>query len=63
MAILSGLPNNRVNPHSRRDQHVRWDPIGRSNQQEGNMKEVRYWIVKETASKPLNHPWTSEFDI
>jgi hypothetical protein len=40
MAILSGLANNRLNPHSRRDQHVHWDPIGRSNRQEGNMKEL-----------------------
>jgi len=59
MAILSCLANNRLNLHSRRDQHVHWDPIGRSNQQEGDMNEVRYWIVKETASKPLDHPWAA----
>jgi hypothetical protein len=43
-------------------QHVHWDPIGRSNQQEGNMNEVRYLDSKETASKPLDHPWGGEFD-
>jgi CubicO group peptidase (beta-lactamase class C family) len=37
------------------------DLIRRSYMQDGNMDEVRYWMVKETAPKPLDHargsPW------
>jgi CubicO group peptidase (beta-lactamase class C family) len=38
------------------------DLINRSYQQDGNMDDVRYWIVKETGSKPLDHPRGSKFD-
>jgi len=38
------------------------DLIGRSYMQDGNMDEVRYWMVKETASKPLDHPRGSKFE-
>jgi CubicO group peptidase (beta-lactamase class C family) len=38
------------------------DLINRSYQQEGNMDEVRYWMVKETAPKPLDHARGSKFD-
>jgi CubicO group peptidase (beta-lactamase class C family) len=38
------------------------DLINRSYLQEGNMDEVRYWIVKEIASKPLDHVRGSKFD-
>jgi CubicO group peptidase (beta-lactamase class C family) len=38
------------------------DLIYRSYQQDGNMDEVRYWMVKETASRPLDHPRGSKFD-
>lgn len=38
------------------------DLINRSYQQQGNMDEVRYWMVKETAPKPLDHPRGSKFD-
>jgi CubicO group peptidase (beta-lactamase class C family) len=31
-------------------------------QQDGNMDEVRYWMLKETAGKPLDHPRGSKFD-
>jgi CubicO group peptidase (beta-lactamase class C family) len=31
------------------------DLISRSYMQDGNMDEVRYWMVKETAPKPLDH--------
>jgi CubicO group peptidase (beta-lactamase class C family) len=37
------------------------DLINRSYQQEGNMDEVRYWMVKETAPKPLDHARGSKF--
>jgi hypothetical protein len=30
--------------------------------QDGNMDEVRYWMVKETAPKPLDHARGSKFD-
>jgi len=38
------------------------DLLGRSFLQEGNMNEVRYWMVKETAGKALDHPRGSRFD-
>jgi CubicO group peptidase (beta-lactamase class C family) len=38
------------------------DIIYRSYQQDGNMNEVRYWMVKETAAKPLDHARGSRFD-
>jgi CubicO group peptidase (beta-lactamase class C family) len=38
------------------------DLINRSYQQEGNMDEVGYWMVKETAPKPLDHARGSKFD-
>jgi CubicO group peptidase (beta-lactamase class C family) len=38
------------------------DLINRSYQQDGNMDEVRYWMVKETAPKPLDHARGSKFD-
>jgi CubicO group peptidase (beta-lactamase class C family) len=38
------------------------DLIYRSYQQDGNMNDVRYWMVKETASKPLDHARGSRFD-
>ena len=38
------------------------DLIYRSFQQEGNMDDVRYWMVKETAPKTLDHPRGSKFD-
>jgi CubicO group peptidase (beta-lactamase class C family) len=38
------------------------DLINRSYLQEGNMDEVRYWMVKEIASKPLDHARGSRFD-
>ncbi|MBV8829317.1 MAG: beta-lactamase family protein [Acidobacteriaceae bacterium] len=34
----------------------------RSYQQEGNLNDVRYWIVQETGAKPLDHPRGSRFD-
>jgi CubicO group peptidase (beta-lactamase class C family) len=37
------------------------DLITGSFQQEGNMDEVRYWMVKETASKKLDHRRGSKF--
>jgi CubicO group peptidase (beta-lactamase class C family) len=37
------------------------DLITGSFQHEGNMDEVRYWMVKETASKKLDHPRGSKF--
>jgi CubicO group peptidase (beta-lactamase class C family) len=37
------------------------DLIERSYMQDGNMDEVRYWMVKETASKPLDHARGSKF--
>jgi CubicO group peptidase (beta-lactamase class C family) len=37
------------------------DLISRSYMQDGNMDEVRYWMVKETASKPLDHARGSKF--
>ena len=37
------------------------DLINRSYQQEGNVDEVRYWIVKQTAPKPLDHARGSKF--
>jgi CubicO group peptidase (beta-lactamase class C family) len=37
------------------------DLLNRSYHQEGNMDEVRYWMVKETAPKPLDHPPGSKF--
>jgi CubicO group peptidase (beta-lactamase class C family) len=38
------------------------DLILRSYAQDGNMDDVRYWMVKETAPKPLDHPRGSRFD-
>jgi len=38
------------------------DLINRSYLQEGNMDEVRYWMVKEIAPKPLDHTRGSRFD-
>jgi CubicO group peptidase (beta-lactamase class C family) len=38
------------------------DLLARSYQQEGNMDEVRYWMLKETADKPLDHPRGGKFD-
>jgi CubicO group peptidase (beta-lactamase class C family) len=38
------------------------DLVYRSFQQDGNMNDVRYWMVKETASKPLDHARGSRFD-
>jgi CubicO group peptidase (beta-lactamase class C family) len=38
------------------------DLIFRSYQQDGNMDEVRYWMVKETAAKSLDHVRGSKFD-
>jgi CubicO group peptidase (beta-lactamase class C family) len=37
------------------------DLISRSYMQDGNMDEVRYWMVKETAPKPLDHARGSKF--
>lgn len=36
--------------------------IQQSYQQEGNMDEVRYWMVKEASRKPLDHARGSKFD-
>ena len=33
-----------------------------SYKQDGNMDAVRYWMVKETAQRPLDHPRGSKFD-
>jgi CubicO group peptidase (beta-lactamase class C family) len=38
------------------------DVVYCSYQQDGNMDEVRYWIVKEIAPKPLDHARGSKFD-
>jgi CubicO group peptidase (beta-lactamase class C family) len=38
------------------------DLINRSYLQEGNMDEVRYWMVKQLASEPLDHARGSKFD-
>ena len=38
------------------------DLVYRSYQQDGNMDEVRYWMVKETAPKSLDHARGSKFD-
>lgn len=38
------------------------DLVYRSYQQDGNMNDVRYWMVKETAPKPLDHARGSRFD-
>jgi CubicO group peptidase (beta-lactamase class C family) len=38
------------------------DLIFRSYQQDGNMDEVRYWMVKEAAAKSLEHARGSKFD-
>jgi CubicO group peptidase (beta-lactamase class C family) len=38
------------------------DLIYRSYQQDGNMDDVRYWMVKETASRPIDHARGSKFD-
>jgi CubicO group peptidase (beta-lactamase class C family) len=38
------------------------DLINRSYLQEGNMDEVRYWMVKEIAPKQLDHARGSKFD-
>jgi CubicO group peptidase (beta-lactamase class C family) len=37
------------------------DLINRSYQQDGNMDDVRYWMLRETAPKPLDHPRGSKF--
>ena len=37
------------------------DLVNRSYQQDGNMDEVRYWMLKETAPKPLDHARDSKF--
>jgi CubicO group peptidase (beta-lactamase class C family) len=36
--------------------------INQSYMQDGNMDEVRYWMVKESAPKPLDHARGSKFD-
>jgi CubicO group peptidase (beta-lactamase class C family) len=38
------------------------DLIYRSYKQDGNMDQVRYWMVKETAPQPLDHARGSKFD-
>ena len=38
------------------------DLLVRSFQQEGNMNDVRYWMVKQTAPAPLDHARGSRFD-
>src|SRR6266481_7518302 len=38
------------------------DLVNRSYLQEGNMDEVRYWMVKGIAPKPLDHARGSKFD-
>jgi CubicO group peptidase (beta-lactamase class C family) len=38
------------------------DIVTGSYLQDGNMDEVRYWIVKQLAPKPLDHPRGSKFD-
>lgn len=38
------------------------DLVNRSYQQDGNMDEVRYWMLKQVAPKPLAHPRGSKFD-
>ena len=38
------------------------DLTNRSYQQEGNMDEVRYWMLKQIAPKALAHPRGSKFD-
>jgi CubicO group peptidase (beta-lactamase class C family) len=37
------------------------DLVNRSYQQDGNMDDVRYWMLKETAPKPLDHSRGSKF--
>jgi CubicO group peptidase (beta-lactamase class C family) len=37
------------------------DLVNRSYQQDGNMDDVRYWMLRETAPKPLDHPRGSKF--
>ena len=37
------------------------DLVNRSYQQDGNLDDVRYWMLKETAPKPLDHPRSSKF--
>jgi CubicO group peptidase (beta-lactamase class C family) len=38
------------------------DLVYRSYQQDGNMNDVRYWMVKETAPQPLDHARGNRFD-
>jgi len=38
------------------------DLVNRSYQQDGNMDEVRYWMLKQIAPKSLAHPRGSKFD-
>jgi CubicO group peptidase (beta-lactamase class C family) len=38
------------------------DLVYRSYQQDGNMNDVRYWMVKQTAPQPLDHARGSKFD-
>jgi CubicO group peptidase (beta-lactamase class C family) len=38
------------------------DLVYRSYQQDGNMDDVRYWMVKQTALAPLDHARGSSFD-
>jgi CubicO group peptidase (beta-lactamase class C family) len=38
------------------------DLVYRSYQQDGNMDEVRYWMVRQMASRPLDHPQPANFD-
>jgi len=37
------------------------DLISHSYMQDGNLDEIRYWMVKEIAPKPLDHPRGSKF--
>jgi CubicO group peptidase (beta-lactamase class C family) len=38
------------------------DLVNRSYQQDGNMDEVRYWMLKQVAPKALAHPRGNKFD-
>lgn len=44
------------------DTPARLTLLQQSFEQEGNLDDVRYWIVKETASKPIDHPRGVKFD-
>jgi CubicO group peptidase (beta-lactamase class C family) len=45
-----------------KDEPALIDLINRSYQKDGNMDEVRYWMVEEIAPKPLDHARGSKFD-